>query len=59
MQGELERIRKQQETYLTVRDNLANIVAEVRSGTDRIASVSGEIAAGNHDLSMRTEEQAS
>jgi methyl-accepting chemotaxis protein len=42
-----------------MRDNLANIVAEVRSGTDRIAAVSGEIAEANLDLSARTEEQAS
>ncbi|WP_426192876.1 methyl-accepting chemotaxis protein [Massilia sp. DWR3-1-1] len=38
---------------------LVNIVAEVRSGTDLIATASGQIAAGTLDLSSRTEEQAS
>ncbi|HJV00652.1 MAG TPA: methyl-accepting chemotaxis protein, partial [Burkholderiaceae bacterium] len=42
-----------------MRDNLASIVAQVRSGTDTIANASGEIAAGNLDLSSRTEQQAS
>lgn len=42
-----------------MRDNLANIVAQVRTGTDAIASASTEIAAGNLDLSSRTEHQAS
>jgi methyl-accepting chemotaxis protein len=40
-------------------DNLARIVAEVRGGTDQIASASSQIASGNMDLSSRTEEQAS
>ncbi len=39
--------------------NLAHIVGEVRAGTESIASASGEIAAGNLDLSNRTESQAS
>jgi methyl-accepting chemotaxis protein len=42
-----------------MRDRLAAIVTEVRSGTDAIASASQQIAAGNLDLSSRTEEQAS
>ncbi|EJN02909.1 methyl-accepting chemotaxis protein [Herbaspirillum sp. YR522] len=37
---------------------LAGIVGGVRSGTQAIAVVSGEIAAGNADLSERTEAQA-
>ncbi|WP_028102546.1 methyl-accepting chemotaxis protein [Pseudoduganella violaceinigra] len=41
-----------------MRDNLAAIVAEVRSGSDTISSASGQIAAGNMDLSDRTGEQA-
>jgi methyl-accepting chemotaxis protein len=43
----------------TMRDSLAQIVGEVRNGTDAIASASSQIATGNMDLSTRTEEQAS
>jgi methyl-accepting chemotaxis protein len=43
----------------TMRDDLAGIVSQVRSGTDTIATASGQIAAGNLDLSSRTEQQAS
>lgn len=39
--------------------SLQNIVAQVRIGTDKIATAAGEIASGNQDLSSRTEEQAS
>jgi methyl-accepting chemotaxis protein len=39
--------------------NLLRIVTRVRDGTGRIAGVSDEIAAGNLDLSARTETQAS
>ena len=42
-----------------MRDNLVNIVGQVRSGTDTIATASGQIASGNLDLSSRTEQQAS
>ncbi|HEV7815359.1 MAG TPA: methyl-accepting chemotaxis protein [Janthinobacterium sp.] len=42
-----------------MRDSLAAIVAQVRDGADTIATASGQIAAGNLDLSSRTEEQAS
>ncbi len=38
--------------------NLVNIVGQVRSGADAIATASGQIAAGNLDLSSRTEQQA-
>ena len=43
----------------SMRDALAGIVSQVRSGTDTIATASCQIAAGNQDLSSRTEEQAS
>ena len=39
-------------------DSLVRIVSEVRSGTETINTASGEIAAGNLDLSARTEQQA-
>ncbi|MGI4717540.1 MAG: methyl-accepting chemotaxis protein [Janthinobacterium lividum] len=39
--------------------SLAGLVQQVRDGTDTITTASGEIAAGNLDLSARTEEQAS
>ena len=42
-----------------MRDALASIVGEVRSGTETIASASTQIASGNQDLSARTEQQAS
>ncbi|WP_307732439.1 methyl-accepting chemotaxis protein [Massilia sp. MB5] len=40
-------------------ESLVRIVSDVRSGTDTIATASGQIAAGNLDLSSRTEQQAS
>ncbi|MDC8760369.1 methyl-accepting chemotaxis protein [Janthinobacterium fluminis] len=42
-----------------MRDNLARLVGEVRISTDTIATASSQIAAGNLDLSSRTEQQAS
>lgn len=42
-----------------MRDSLSSIVAQVRSGTEAIATASREIAAGTLDLSSRTEQQAS
>jgi methyl-accepting chemotaxis protein len=43
----------------TMRDNLAHTVQEVRTNADAVAGASGEIASGNSDLSVRTEQQAS
>lgn len=40
-------------------EHLATIIGQVRSGTETIVTASGQIAAGNLDLSGRTEEQAS
>jgi len=40
-------------------DTLAAIVATVRTSAEVVSASSGEIAQGNHDLSVRTEEQAS
>ena len=42
-----------------MRDNLAETVQGVRSNADSVAMASGQIAAGNADLSSRTEQQAS
>ena len=43
----------------SMNDGLIGIVTEVRNGTESISSASSQIAAGNLDLSGRTEEQAS
>lgn len=42
-----------------MRDSLANIVGQVRNGTETIATASSQVAAGSLDLSSRTEQQAS
>ncbi len=42
-----------------MRDGLAKVVSHVRQGAESVSMASGEIAAGNTDLSQRTEEQAS
>ena len=40
-------------------ESLTDVVVQVRTGADAIATASTQIAAGNVDLSARTEEQAS
>ena len=39
-------------------DRLEQIVGRIREGSDAVGSAAAEIAAGNHDLSQRTESQA-
>ncbi len=41
-----------------MRNTLNDLVQAVRVGVDHVATASGQIAQGNQDLSMRTEEQA-
>ncbi|MEM5430410.1 methyl-accepting chemotaxis protein [Cupriavidus oxalaticus] len=43
----------------SMRDSLAQMVIQIRSSSDCIATGSAQIATGNTDLSQRTEEQAS
>lgn len=42
----------------SMRVNLAQIVGNVRQGSEGVSTASTEIAQGNHDLSARTESQA-
>jgi methyl-accepting chemotaxis protein len=42
----------------TMTGNLNALVARVRGGADAIAGAAVQVAAGNHDLSSRTEQQA-
>ena len=42
----------------TMNTNLKNIINDVRDGVDSVARSSSEIAAGNMDLSARTEQQS-
>jgi len=44
---------------LAMRDHLSQVVTKVREGAEGVATASAEIAHGNHDLSARTESQAS
>ncbi len=43
----------------TMQDSLASVVARVREGAETVATASAQISQGNHDLSGRTESQAS
>ncbi len=47
------------ENLKTMQAKLAQVVANVRQGSESVATASAEIAQGNHDLSSRTESQAS
>ncbi|MBX9936955.1 MAG: MCP four helix bundle domain-containing protein [Burkholderiaceae bacterium] len=41
-----------------MQSSLGGVVLAVRTGSESVASASGQIASGNHDLNRRTEEQA-
>ena len=43
----------------TMQDKLIEVVGRVREGSESLSTASAEIAQGNHDLSARTEQQAS
>ncbi len=43
----------------TMQTNLSTLVTKVRQGAENVSYASAEIAHGNHDLSIRTEQQAS
>jgi methyl-accepting chemotaxis protein len=43
----------------SMRESLSSVVANVRQGSESVATASAEIAQGNQDLSARTESQAS
>jgi len=47
------------QALLAMRDKLAHVVGEVRENAEGVSTASAEIAQGNHDLSARTEMQAS
>ncbi|MEO8839164.1 MAG: methyl-accepting chemotaxis protein, partial [Herbaspirillum sp.] len=63
--SEMIEVRTQDETgqlfqaLKNMNESLAGIVSQVRLGTATITNASAEIAAGNMDLSSRTEQQAS
>ncbi len=42
----------------SMNENLRRVVGDVRESVESVATASGQIAAGNHDLSGRTEQQA-
>ena len=42
-----------------MQQQLSGVVGAIRSGADSLATASSQIAQGNHDLSQRTEQQAS
>ena len=46
-------------SFATMQVNLIGVVSKVRHGADGVATASAQIAAGNYDLSARTETQAS
>ena len=47
------------QSLASMRDSFAGIVREVKGNAERVATASAEIAQGNNDLSVRTEQQSS
>ena len=47
------------QSMAVMRQSLVTVVSNVRQGSEGVATASAEIAQGNHDLSARTESQAS
>ena len=47
------------QSMVSMRQALVTVVSNVRQGSEAVATASSEIAQGNHDLSARTENQAS
>ena len=47
------------QSLATMRTSLLQVVGGVRANAERVATASAQIAQGNHDLSARTEQQAS
>ena len=54
-----DEIGKLIESLRAMQGNLSNVVGGVRQSSESVATASAQIAMGNHDLSQRTEEQAS
>ncbi|MGM3172574.1 methyl-accepting chemotaxis protein [Dickeya lacustris] len=44
---------------MVMTDRLRQLIADIRHSVDSVASAASQIAAGNHDLSSRTEQQSS
>ena len=47
------------QALVRMQESLSRVVSDVRSGSDHVATASAQIASGNHDLSVRTVQQAS
>lgn len=45
--------------FPAMQDSLIDVVSHVRQSSESVANASAEIAQGNNDLSIRTEQQAS
>jgi methyl-accepting chemotaxis protein len=56
--GQPEEMRKVLVALHNMQESLVRVVHDVRQGSSGVAGASSEIAQGNHDLSKRTEQQA-